>query len=554
MRCYKFSIVLATAFALFACDGSDGDETSISKSKNAESNQVESIYELGKCTEDRKGEVVFVTDEDLEYVCFSKKWIPIGDTPDSASDNEESSSSNVSDEKKISSSSGKDVKSSDTKKSSSSEKKSDSSSSAKSSSSEKKNDSSNSQASLSSEKKNDSSSSQASSSSEKKNDSSSSQASSSSEKSSSSKQHFTLDSSGVFLEECSGVLVGKRKSGQVGYRFRFIASSGNDQYIGIDMKCGYAGGKPAWYRYGMFLGKYIDQGRNVFEFEKGSQIYSTNFGPTFDTSNYGNQACGTGTFHFDKTGTWLASIPAGDTVSAMIGFYVPDAPTHSESSDIDYYYFSISASSTYNQICYNTVLGENIQIETVEDIFSSSSVSESDGETFKDPRDNHIYRITTIGTQTWFAQNLNYRENGVDAVCYGFMDGYCNVYGAFYTWEASREVCPTGWHLPDTTEWRTLIDFAGGEKTAAKKLLASGAWSYFKPTDDYGFSLIPTPLILDEYNEVLTEDLMQANLWSATLGKSSPYALYVPIETVRLATLDAEWRTPVRCIKDASNQ
>ena len=112
---------MATAFALFACDGSDGDETSISKSKNAESNQVESIYELGKCTEDRKGEVVFVTDEDLEYVCFSKKWIPIGDTPDSASGNEESSSSNVSDEKKISSSSGKDVKSSDTKKSSSSE-------------------------------------------------------------------------------------------------------------------------------------------------------------------------------------------------------------------------------------------------------------------------------------------------------------------------------------------------------------------------------------------------------------------------------------------------
>ena len=544
MSNFKFLIASAIAFTLIACDGSSGNDASLGDNVSGESSQVESIYDLGKCTEDRKGEVVFVTDEDRDYVCFSKKWISADNVSSSASDNEVSSSSDVSNKIEIS----------DSQISSSSEKKADSSSLTSSSFSEKERVSSSSQESLSSFKDSGSSDSQVSSSSVKDSGSSDSQVSSSSEKSSSSRQHSTLDSSGVFLEQCFGGLVGKRNSGYVGYKIWFIASNGNDQYIGIDMKCGYAGGKPAWYRYGMFLGKYIDLGRRPgenMEFEKGTEIYSTNYGATFNGSN-GNQACGKGTFHFDKTGTWLASVPAGDTVFAMIGFYVPDALTYNEESDIDYYYFSISASSTYNEICFNTVLGENIQISTVHDIFSSSSVSVPDGETFMDLRDNHIYRITTVGTQVWFAQNLNYRGNGIDAVCYGFMDGYCNVYGAFYTWEAAREACPPGWHLPDTTELRTLIDFAGGEEAAPIKLSATEIWSFANMTDDYGFSLIPSPVILSEYSEV-TDDKKTAELWSSTPGETNSYILYVDKRIARVSSLNQKWRLPVRCIKDVSN-
>lgn len=37
-------------------------------------NTVESIYELGKCIDSRKGEIVYVSDEQREYICFGR-WI-----------------------------------------------------------------------------------------------------------------------------------------------------------------------------------------------------------------------------------------------------------------------------------------------------------------------------------------------------------------------------------------------------------------------------------------------------------------------------------------------
>jgi uncharacterized protein (TIGR02145 family) len=33
------------------------------------------------------------------------------------------------------------------------------------------------------------------------------------------------------------------------------------------------------------------------------------------------------------------------------------------------------------------------------------------------------------------------------------------------------KVSPEGWHLPSNEEWKTLIDFLGGESEAGKKLL-----------------------------------------------------------------------------------
>ena len=51
-----------------------------------------------------------------------------------------------------------------------------------------------------------------------------------------------------------------------------------------------------------------------------------------------------------------------------------------------------------------------------------------------------------------------------------------------------RGVCPNGWHLPDTTEFRELIDFVGD--SSATKIKANEAWgvSY---DDPYGFSALP---------------------------------------------------------------
>ena len=107
-----------------------------------------------------------------------------------------------------------------------------------------------------------------------------------------------------------------------------------------------------------------------------------------------------------------------------------------------------------------------------------------------DERDGQVYKTVKIGTQVWMAENLNYADSLKDVVlqdgasfCYDYDDDNCAVGGRFYRWAAAmgllskynnykadetllkssnhRGLCPEGWHIPDTTEWNTLIATVG---------------------------------------------------------------------------------------------
>ena len=111
-----------------------------------------------------------------------------------------------------------------------------------------------------------------------------------------------------------------------------------------------------------------------------------------------------------------------------------------------------------------------------------------------DYRDMQLYRIVTIGEQTWMAENLNYKVES--SFCYNDSAKYCEKYGRLYQRAVAISACPEGWHLPDSTEWRVLFDAVGGQNVAGKILKASSGWIKYHDvngngSDDFGFSALP---------------------------------------------------------------
>jgi len=118
---------------------------------------------------------------------------------------------------------------------------------------------------------------------------------------------------------------------------------------------------------------------------------------------------------------------------------------------------------------------------------------------FCDTRENKLYGLVTIGTQTWMAENLNAKGGK----CYEDNPGNCDKYGMLYAWDDNtRDICPNGWRVPDDTEWATLIEYIGGTSKAGIKLKTKdnprASWKYHEKgkrtgngTDDYGFTAFP---------------------------------------------------------------
>lgn len=111
MNKIKSSILIASicsSLFLAACGGDSS--TGSNENSDVSSSKVETIYDLGKCSTDRKGDILFVEDEDAEYLCDGSNWKKLG-TPSSSSEenqstekssdsNENSSSNNVSSDSK----------------------------------------------------------------------------------------------------------------------------------------------------------------------------------------------------------------------------------------------------------------------------------------------------------------------------------------------------------------------------------------------------------------------------------------------------------------------
>ena len=185
-----------------------------------------------------------------------------------------------------------------------------------------------------------------------------------------------------------------------------------------------------------------------------------------------------------------------------------------------------------------------------------------------DSRDGQVYKTVKIGNQIWMAQNLNYADSVQmpslkgKSWCYNDSTKYCEKYGRMYTWAAAIDsvklatdknnpvdcgfdkscglvgpvqgICPDGWHLPDSTEWRTLVTAVGGQSVAGKILKSQSGWKDNSDkgsgngSDDVGFSAVPAGLM--RVGSAAYSEGETAWFWSSTEGGIVGYAYEMDLD------------------------
>ena len=202
-----------------------------------------------------------------------------------------------------------------------------------------------------------------------------------------------------------------------------------------------------------------------------------------------------------------------------------------------------------------------------------------------DARDGQVYKTVTIGSQVWMAQNLNYADSVKTpsllnrSWCFAYRSENCDVAGRLYTWaaiidsvklatdsekpqkcgfgescvftEKVRGICPEGWHLPDTTEWNTLISYVGGGRYAGEKLVSHIGMYDYSGTDDFGFSAFPAGERYRDDNFI--EDSRDAFYWSASedlKDNHSACSALLSLGTINFSCGFKDMSHSVRCVRD----
>ena len=180
---------------------------------------------------------------------------------------------------------------------------------------------------------------------------------------------------------------------------------------------------------------------------------------------------------------------------------------------------------------------------------------------FTDERDGQVYRAVVIGEQTWMAQNLSYNQYEVYAYnnCpRASVPDSCGKYGILYSYQDRKDVCPNGWHLPSSDEWKALFSFVGSSTEVYKKLRTTTGWTTKDSdeedkngTDDFGFSAYPSGYKL--YTSV-TAFGEEASFWTSSMGGVGPMIVeskYSYFRTDQITTQSYD-SFAIRCIKDSA--
>ena len=193
--------------------------------------------------------------------------------------------------------------------------------------------------------------------------------------------------------------------------------------------------------------------------------------------------------------------------------------------------------------------------------------------------DGNIYNTITFGTQIWTKENLkttrftngdsiattslpiNNDSTSIFQWAYNQDSLIIPVYGRLYTWYAvtdSRNVCPTGWHVPSEAEWITLANFLGGDTLAGDKMKETGTTHWLNTsnmvTNSSDFTALPGGMRGNPtgFNGITTKGAF----WSSTswgtmvFPRAYTYSLQSTSSALHQSVSVANCGYAVRCVKD----
>jgi uncharacterized protein (TIGR02145 family) len=202
--------------------------------------------------------------------------------------------------------------------------------------------------------------------------------------------------------------------------------------------------------------------------------------------------------------------------------------------------------------------------------------------------DGNSYETVAIGTQCWTKSNLRATKynDGVTSIpdlisasdwaaaatgartVYGGsspVTGYVDTYGYLYNWYAAagivssggsstKNICPSGWHVPTRSDWNTLTSVLG--TNAGTQLKENSTWSP-AGTNTRGFSARPGGFREIDGTSTGSEIGVSTILWSAT--EVAPNAYYYILTNSFTYLYESSYNgwgpnkrvgASIRCLKD----
>lgn len=192
--------------------------------------------------------------------------------------------------------------------------------------------------------------------------------------------------------------------------------------------------------------------------------------------------------------------------------------------------------------------------------------------------DGNSYPVVQIGDQYWMGTNLRTTRycDGTSipqitgntewtlasggAWCHYENDAsHDATYGKLYNWlvmDGPCSVCPTGWHVPNDSDWTELTDFLGGGGVAGGKLKSTGTEYWQSPntgaTNSSGFAALPGGLRVTDAG-ASTDMGTDAYFWSTSSinpGNGRYYKLTHWQSGSTRSDAEKRYGFSVRCIRD----